>query len=143
MPVLFSSILASSLFDRSVIAIPPNGLKSHDKGHLLYPPDLGVRIIAQTGQFAPEFEPKQFILSEVAPEGFSWAVFTSDRDIKREIRANLQSSLNVMVNLSYTAIFLKNLIVDQNFFSVMLRWTSRTFKKTWLPEEKESALKAY
>lgn len=142
-PVLFSSILASGLLDRSVIALPPNGLKSSDKDSLHHPPILGMGVWARTGQSTPGFESKQSIHSEVAPEGFSWAVFSTDRDIKREIRANLQSSLNVKVNLSYTATFLENLHVDQNSFSVMLRWTSRTFKETWLPQEKETALEAF
>ncbi|MCJ1428877.1 hypothetical protein MMC29_006788 [Sticta canariensis] len=142
-PVLFSSILASGLLDRSVIALPPNGLKSRDKDNSPHPPILGKGVLARTGQSTPGFELKQLstLHSEVAPEGFSWAVFSTDRDIKREIRANLQSSLNVRVNLSYTATFLENLLVDQNSFSIMLRWTSRTFKETWLSKEKETSLK--
>ena len=68
------------------------------------------------------------ISTKVAPEGFSWAVLAIDRDVGREIRANLQSTLNASVNLPYTAPFLNDLKVSETTFTIILRWTSFTLK---------------
>ena len=144
-PVLFSSILASGVLDRSVITLPPNGLQSLVKGSngkSPQVPQLGTGVVARTGDSAPGLldpQPKTSTLSEAAPEGFSWAVFCTDRDVKREINASLRSSLNVAVNLSYRAPFLTDLLVNAKSFSIMLRWTSRTLKDTWQEDERAKA----
>lgn len=82
MPVLIFSISVSAVLDRSVITLPPNGLKILAKDDLPHPPDLGMGVLARKGESTPVFESKQSIHSEVAPEGFSWAVFSTDSDIK-------------------------------------------------------------
>jgi hypothetical protein len=69
------------------------------------------------------------VLVDVAPEGYSWTVFSTSRDSKREIRANLQANLNPMVNVSFKTPFLEALRAREKTFSIMLRWTSRTFKE--------------
>ena len=104
-PVLFDSILTLDVLDRSVVALPPNDLKVTNDGKIAMvtqDPYLGTSIntksgIATAGLSDPN--KRRSTLSEIAPGGFSWLVLATDRDVRREIRTKLRSSLNVSVNL--------------------------------------------
>lgn len=128
-PVLFATILANGVLDRSVVSIPPI-VSWQDKTSKLR---LGAAIEAATGLVTDPPSQRQPQTSKeilVAPAGFSWNLFSNDRNLKREIRANLQASLNPMINVQYVAPFLNALQADESTFTVMLRWTSATWKET-------------
>lgn len=62
------------------------------------------------------------------PEGYSWSVLRTARDVKREIWASLQATLNPMVKVDYDPpLFLNDLRGSYTAFSIVLRWTSNTF----------------
>lgn len=128
-PVLFATILANGVLDRSVVSIPPI-VSWQDKTSKLR---LGAAIEAVKGVVTDPPSQRQSQTSKeilVAPAGFSWNLFSNDRNLKREIRANLQASLNPMINVQYVAPFLNALQADESTFTIMLRWTSATWKET-------------
>lgn len=143
-PVLFATILASGVLNPSVLALPPQGLSSQDKKGFKTP-YLGIGVLGRTGAYAKGADEKtdqKIQWSDIAPVGFSWDVFRSNRDIKREILANFQSTFNVAANLPHVAPFLQDLVVEDKTFTVMFRWLSVTRKATWDPAEKTKALEA-
>lgn len=127
-PVLFATILANGVLDRGVVSIPPI-VSWQDKSSKLR---LGAGIEATNGIVTDPPSQRLSPTSKeilVAPAGFSWNLFSNDRNLKREIRANLQASLNPMVNVQYIPPFLNALKADKSTFTVMLRWTSATWKE--------------
>ncbi len=156
MPVLFASILTTGVLDRAVIHLPPNGLRpakassgedAAGKHHAgkdtkekdqsaagskgIQPPHLGMGIEARTGGYKNSLSTERIepTSSLIAPEGLSWAVLSTDRDVKKEISANLRTTLNVSVNLPYTAPFLSDVKVTESIVTIILRWTSSTLKR--------------
>ena len=99
----------------------------------LQPPQLGMAIQPCTVYGLPAgnwASSKQTMSVDTAPQGYSWNVFSTGRDVRREICANMQSNLKTMVNLQYTAPFLQDLKADKLTFLVMLRWTYKKDLKT-------------
>jgi chemotaxis protein histidine kinase CheA len=135
------------VLDRTVIAFPPNGIALNNPtkaGSQFITPKIGMAIDLKTGTLMPEREEafaQKPVLVPVAPEGYAWAVFSTSRDIKREIRANLQASLNPMVNVSFKTPFLEVLRAEKSAFTIMLRWTSRSFKETTPADPQEDIVK--
>jgi chemotaxis protein histidine kinase CheA len=135
------------VLDRTVIAFPPNGIAANNPtkaGSEFITPKIGMAIDPKTGTLMSEggkASAQTPVLVPVAPEGYAWAVFSTSRDIKREIRANLQASLNPMVNVSFETPFLKVLRAQKSAFTIMLRWTSRSFKETMGADPQESIVK--
>ncbi|KAF2762531.1 hypothetical protein EJ05DRAFT_495410 [Pseudovirgaria hyperparasitica] len=141
-PTLFSDILATGVLDSSIVAIPPIGLRSATPPQvkwpnttgtpapLTVPVELGTALDAKTGQIVGNIKMKNDVQTEyVSPEGFSWTVFSNHRDVEREIRAALQTTLNVKVNISIVPRYLNSLRVSETSFTIMLKWTSQTEEK--------------
>lgn len=127
--MLFATILATGVLDRSIIAIPPTGSWQSKTNQL----KLGATIDSRIGLVSDPPPQRRSVAPtklSVAPAGFSWAVFSTDRSLKREIRANLQATLNPMINVTYTPPFLAKLRANRDTFTVMLRWSSATWKET-------------
>ncbi|PCD31421.1 hypothetical protein AU210_011075 [Fusarium oxysporum f. sp. radicis-cucumerinum] len=130
-PVLFAEILSTGVLNRSIIALPPTGLKNGETTFQYSAPTPGMIINATTGTTLPILTTLSTIPEEVTPGGYSWAVYTEERRVQQEIRASLQSTLNLVVNINYHAPYLKGLHADTNSFSIVLKWTSSSVRESW------------
>jgi hypothetical protein len=88
-------------------------------------------IDAATGTTLPKSLSFTTVQKEVTPGGYSWAVYAKERGVQQEIRAELQSTLNFMVNIHYHAPYLEDLCADADSFSIVLKWTSSSVRESW------------
>jgi hypothetical protein len=88
-------------------------------------------IDAVTGTTLPISPSLPTVQKEVTAGGYSWAVYAKERGVQQEIRAELQSTLNLMVNIHYHAPYLQDLCADADSFSIVLKWTSSSVRESW------------
>jgi hypothetical protein len=91
-------------------------------------------IDASTGTTLPKSLSLPTVQKEVTPGGYSWAVYAKERGVQQEIRAELQSTLNFMVNIHYHAPYLEDLCADADSFSIVLKWTSSSVRESWIAD---------
>ena len=117
-PGLIDGILSSAILDPLALRIPTN-----DKMSLR----IGQGINSSSGEltdgFANQVSGKSQPGKRIAG-GFSWRVLRSERDIKSELSANLQGSLNTSVNLSAIPNYLYDLMIGETSMIIILKWSS-------------------
>ncbi|ETS80719.1 hypothetical protein PFICI_08248 [Pestalotiopsis fici W106-1] len=141
-PVLFSEILSTGVFNRSIASLSPVGLQRSDDKSSYLVPTPGMIINATTGTTLPSSTSLSTIQTEVTPGGYSWAVYAKPRGIQQEIRAELQSTLNFMVNIHHHARYLKDLCADTDSFSILLKWTSSSVRDSFIVDVEPNTQKS-
>lgn len=117
---LIDGILNSAVLDRSALVIPSEIMGSAR---------IGQSIISATGKLTSSIpnEPSgQAEPGQSVAGGFSWRVLRSERDLKSELSANLQASLNISVNLPAIPSYLYDIQVGEKTMTVIFKWSSRS-----------------
>lgn len=127
---LFSDVISTGVLSPEIIAIPPTGLGA---GTL----QVGAAIQASTGEITDDglegIAEEDLTVSSAGPESYSWNILRTSRDVKREIWASLQATLNPMIRKSFEPPFLRDLRGSATTFCIVLRWTSQAItKSSWL-----------
>lgn len=143
-PALFATILACGDSDHTRVVFKPGPLLSSvttltpslpHPGLALQPASGGICVLEM---IKGSLTPTQPDREEIAPQAHMWLSITSDRDLRREIRANLYANSNCAINIDYVPPYLDYLRCSNNSFSVILRWTSNAYAEcVSIPKELE------
>lgn len=101
---------------------------------------IGQSIDSATGELTPDIPSEPSVQAQPGKSvagGFSWRVLRSERDLKSEISASLQATLNISVNLPAIPSYLYDMQVGEKAMTVIFKWSS-TAQELCLPEKEVS-----